>query len=392
VESQVVRAITLIVTADCNLRCRYCYENAKKKQRMEWPTLRAALDLGLSRGQRGIKLIFSGGEPLLEFPLIRRAVSYVKSRAPARLSPRFMLLTNGLLLDDRRIEFLKQNRFEVQLSFDGVRKAQDVRGRGTFDELDRLLTRLSRRHPGFFRRDVKVSMTVTPRTVEHMADSVSYFLQKGVERLAIAPSLTDCSDWRPRRDKELKNQFARMARTSLGHYRRMGKTPLLMFRGDDGGRNPLGLRRAWVPGFTVSMCGAMRGEKLAVDVDGGVLACVTLAGSYQRFRSPLLRDAAKSMRLGTLRRTKAGRPTGQPVLRSVVRCPEIFLAKEDKRSSYRRCRECKYFAFCVVCPASIGYAKGRQDPRRIPDFDCAFSFAAARQWERFRKEVASISE
>ncbi len=394
-----ISALTLVLTADCNLGCSYCYENSKRRSHMDWATLRAALDFGINWGRPGVKLIFSGGEPLLRFPMIERAVAYAEDQAPPRARPKFVLLTNGTLLDEDTIRFLKKNRFEVQLSFDGVAEAQNLRGAGTFDALDRLLTVLALRHRDFFRRHLKVSMTVTPGTVGCMADSVKYLLGKGVERLAIAPSLTDCSGWRSGRQLELKREFARIARASLSHYRRTGKIPVLMFRGKDDGRNPAGLRFAWIPGLSMSMCGIVRGEKLAVDVDGEVSACVTLAGSYQRLRSPLLRAAAQAARLGNVRsrsftkkpngcRGRAAGGTGS-VLAPGPKSPEIFLAKEDKRSSYRRCRECRYFALCLVCPVSIAHAKGRRDPRRIPDFGCAFNFAAARQWEAFRKEVSS---
>ena len=393
-----ISALTLVLTADCNLRCGYCYANSKRRLHMDWPTLRAALDFGLERGRPGVKLIFSGGEPLLRFPMIERAVAYVNDRAPSHMQPEFVLLTNGTLLDDGNIRFLKKNRFDVQLSFDGVAKTQSLRGDGTFDELDRLLTTLALRHRGFFRR-LKVSMTVTPGTVGCMADSVRYFLGKGVERLAIAPSLTDCSGWRPDRHVELKREFARISRASLSHYRRTGKIPVLLFRGRDDGRNPAGLRFAWIPGLSMSMCGIVRGEKLAVDVDGEVSACVTLVGSYQRFGSALLRDAARAARLGNVRSRSFGEKLAgrrerdtdraRSVLSAGPGCPEIFAAKEDKRSSYRSCRECRYFTLCLVCPVSIAHAKGRRNPRRIPDFGCAFSFAAARQWEAFGREVCS---
>lgn len=395
-----ISALTLVLTTDCNLSCEYCYAASGRRSNMNWATLRAALDLGLSHGRPGVKLVFSGGEPLLRFSMIERAAAHVRETAPAGRRPRFVLLTNGTLLDENKIRFLKQNRFEVQLSFDGLSEAQDVRGVGTFDRLDGLLTALSQRHRGFFRRRVKVSMTVTPGTVASMADSVEYFLGKGVERLALAPSLTDCSEWRPSREFEMRRQFARVSRASLAHYRRTGKIPVLMLRGRDDGGNPLGLRFAWVPGLSMSMCGIVRCENLAVDVGGEVSACVTLVGSYRRPRSALLRGAVRAARLGNVRSrslgkrltARRGRAAGGALsaLSARLGWTEIFLAKEDKRSSYRRCRDCRYFSFCLVCPVSIAHAKGGRDPRRIPDFGCAFNFEAARQWEAFRRRVCSL--
>ena len=108
---------------------------------MPWSALSTAIDVYAIAGRRRAFLSFLGGEPLLAFPLIARAVRRMGRRFPER-RPRFAMTTNGLLLTERRIAFLERHRFEVQISCDGVPSAQELRSPGTFARLDRLLDRM----------------------------------------------------------------------------------------------------------------------------------------------------------------------------------------------------------------------------------------------------------
>src|SRR5579859_4020633 len=100
-----LHALEIILTAACNLRCAYCYQNDKQSRRMTWDVLLPALDLILGSRRDRVRLLFIGGEPLLEMPLIRRAVEHTrqKRRRGQRIS--FNISTNGLLVDDDIIAF-----------------------------------------------------------------------------------------------------------------------------------------------------------------------------------------------------------------------------------------------------------------------------------------------
>ena len=74
-----VRQVCVVLTAQCNLRCAYCYQNARRPGSMSWPVLCSAVDLLLSSSEHRVELAFLGGEPLLEFDLFRRAADYAKS-------------------------------------------------------------------------------------------------------------------------------------------------------------------------------------------------------------------------------------------------------------------------------------------------------------------------
>jgi len=67
-------SVGVVVTADCNLRCRYCYQDRKQPARISWFALSAAAAVYALGGKPRSTLSFLGGEPLLVFPLIARAV------------------------------------------------------------------------------------------------------------------------------------------------------------------------------------------------------------------------------------------------------------------------------------------------------------------------------
>jgi len=360
-----LESVEVILTANCNLRCAYCYQNAKKPRSMSWDTLRGALDILLRSHSPEVAVVFLGGEPLLEFPLIRKAVAYVEGRRTRKKVVRFSLSTNGTLLGAEQARFLDRHRIDVQLSFDGVPESQRLRGRGTFEILDRLLGRLSADTPRLFRDGLTVHMTLTASTIPSLADSIAYFLGKGVAEISVGPVVTFDPGWTTDLLENLEHQFARAFVACVEHYRRMGEVPVLLFRLD-------GAPARNVP--EGAMCRAPTGEVLAVDVDGHVYGCAAFAESYQKPASPFLRSGVVSMWLGDFRDPDfAGRLARYP---QAARGLGIFHDKERKHSSFGRCADCRFAKACSVCPASIGHIPGNADPHRVPDFVCAFNRTA----------------
>jgi len=370
---QEIERVDVVLTAGCNLRCGYCYQNDKKPRSMEWETLRASADLLLASRRPEVRMLFIGGEPLLEFPLIRRAVDYIEAARPPHLTVRYQVVTNGTLLREEQARFLVEHDFEVQLSFDGVPAAQDLRGPGTFAVLDRLLERLREQHPHFFATKVSVALTLVPATIPFLADSIDYFLGKGIPQIAVSPALTHQSAWRDELMAELDAQFARIFAASLAHLRQTGEVPFKLFRRERGESDELP--------DGIGMCGVGRGETPAIDVDGQVHGCVMFVDSYQKFPTKFLRTRLEAMRMGALQDPRL--PQRMAAYPAAAAAARIFDDKQDKYSSYGRCGECRFLARCGVCPVSIGHQPGNDDPRRIPDFQCAYNLVSLAYRERF---------
>jgi sulfatase maturation enzyme AslB (radical SAM superfamily) len=372
-DSRRIKSVTLILTSQCNLRCSYCFENDKKSGRMGWETVRQSVDWVLDSERDEIELVFFGGEPLLEFDMMKRAVEYAEENLPPGKSLKYAISTNGLLLDDRTVGFLTDRWFRTQLSFDGVSQAQAYRAKGTFEKLDALLDRLSRDHRTFYRNNLWISLALIPQAIPHFADSIEYFVGKGIQKIEVTPSGTSEPFWNDAMMPELEEQFERIGRVSQLHYAATREIPFHLFSG----RPPRGPQRR----VDRRMCGVRKGNNPVVDVNAEVHGCATFADSYQAFSSEFLKDRIDSMRLGRvgtadLRRRFEG-------YAEAVDAAELFGSKSLKYSSYGRCGECEYVGSCSVCPMTIGYTPGNTDPYRVPDFPCAYNLVALRHRDRF---------
>jgi len=122
------RSVMLMTTYECQLRCAYC-RIRRGPRRMDEATARRSADLLMSSRAENLLLNFFGGEPLLAWDLVRRTALYARSRR-GKKSLRVNLTTNGLLLDEEKLAFLKGFDSYVHLSLDGPREANAARLRG----------------------------------------------------------------------------------------------------------------------------------------------------------------------------------------------------------------------------------------------------------------------
>jgi MoaA/NifB/PqqE/SkfB family radical SAM enzyme len=364
--------LDVIVTSECNLRCSYCYQNAKGPGVMGWDTLRPALDLLMRLPRDGVRVHFIGGEPLLAFDVIERAAEYIKTRKPPALDVRYAVTTNGLALGRREARFLAANRFHIKLSFDGVRRMQQFRGSGTFARLDRLLDDLRTRHPSMFASRLSVGVTLTPKTIPSLAMTVRYLLRKQVADFYVAPAMIPATHWNRRLKHDLRLQFERVYDACRSFYRRTGRIPLRWLRPEPDPDEASSLSD-WY-------CGIGSGEALTLDVDGTLHGCVTVASSYQRFPPTRLGRSVERLRLGRIGDPRL--PSRLASYHAAVRATGLFNNRHQKYSSYGRCSTCRSRARCVICPTAI-LQGGGDDPDRVPDFVCAFNRLSVACSKRF---------
>ncbi len=376
-----MRSLSLNLTSACDLACTYCYQDRRGRAVMEWETARGALDWLYRSPERELELHLYGGEPLLAFPLFRRVVEHARATVPPGTSLRIDTSTNGILLDDRKLDFLTEHEVGTQVSFDGVPVAQDLRQAGTFRILDDRLHRLRRERPAFFEDRLEIAITLTAAALPVLADSVEYFLGLGIATILATPRLTHDPRWRLGSARELERQLAHVCRVSRQHFRQTGRVPVAFFRkGHGASADPRARER---------MCGAGTGRSLVVDVDGSVHGCVLFAQSYQSLASEALRRWIAPLRIARLddpafdRRLRA--------FRARVRRMELFRRRDRKYTSYGRCVDCPELARCTVCPVSSAHIPGNTDPRRIADLPCAFTRAIGRHVDHFPAQPGDAS-
>ena len=125
--------LTLCLTHDCTLRCAYCYAGRKYAHSMTRETAGLGMEIGLAEAQRtgrGVDVSFFGGEPLLEWDLLRYCYDYMLRRAAELgITVRFGITTNGTLLTRERLEWMAERDFLVGLSVDGSPEMHNVNRR-----------------------------------------------------------------------------------------------------------------------------------------------------------------------------------------------------------------------------------------------------------------------
>lgn len=142
-----ITSIVLQIANDCNLNCKYCYGDGgsygRKRELMRIETAKKAIDLMVSNSNDETELIviFFGGEPLLNFEVIKAAVKYCKEiESISSKHFHYSMTTNGTILTDEIYNFIKDNRISVMISMDGGKELQDKHrcyedGSGSFDTI-----------------------------------------------------------------------------------------------------------------------------------------------------------------------------------------------------------------------------------------------------------------
>ena len=130
--SGVVKALCLHVAHTCNLNCEYCFASQGKysgdRAVMSFEVGKQAFDylIANSGTRRNLEVDFFGGEPLMNFEVVKQLVAYARSIEKEHgKNFRFTLTTNGLLIDDDVIEFANKECSNVVLSLDGRKEIHD---------------------------------------------------------------------------------------------------------------------------------------------------------------------------------------------------------------------------------------------------------------------------
>lgn len=143
----VVKALCLHIAHDCNLACKYCFaeegEYHGKRELMSFEVGKKALDfLVANSGERkNLEVDFFGGEPLMNFDVVKQLVEYGRSLEEKNNKKfRFTLTTNGVLLNDEILEFANKEMGNLVLSIDGRKEIHDMMrprrgGQGSYDEI-----------------------------------------------------------------------------------------------------------------------------------------------------------------------------------------------------------------------------------------------------------------
>ena len=126
--NQYPKSLNIFITEDCNLQCRYCFlDKTYKKSQLTFSDLKRAIDLLFSFPSKIKTIAFNGGEPLLEYPLLKETCLYIREKAEKEaVKVNLATMTNGTLLSREHCQFFEKNQIIVKISIDGDKKTHDT--------------------------------------------------------------------------------------------------------------------------------------------------------------------------------------------------------------------------------------------------------------------------
>nr|WP_330389297.1 thioether cross-link-forming SCIFF peptide maturase [Peptostreptococcus sp. D1] len=212
----VVKALCLNVAHDCNLKCKYCFAKqgdfGGKAELMPLDIGKKAIDFLIenSGNRRNLEIDFFGGEPLMNWDVVKELVKYGREKElPANKNIRFTITTNGVLLDDEKIDFINEHMHNVVLSLDGRREINDlmrptVNDRGSYDVIVPKFQKLVRQRSKD--KFYYVRGTFTRDNLDFSKD-IEHFSDLGFELTSIEPVVDDESNPFALREEDLPKIF-----------------------------------------------------------------------------------------------------------------------------------------------------------------------------------------
>lgn len=222
----VIKALCLHVAHTCNLTCSYCFASQGKyhgdRAVMSFETGKRALDFLIENSgtRRNLEVDFFGGEPLMNFDVVKQLTAYARSiEKEHNKNFRFTLTTNGMLIDDDVIDFCNREMSNVVLSLDGRKEIHDryrvdYAGNGSWERIVPKFQKLvkARGDKGYYMRG-----TFTHANPDFLAD-IKKMLELGFTELSMEPVVCAPGDPEGLTESDLeivKDQYEKLAKLML---------------------------------------------------------------------------------------------------------------------------------------------------------------------------------
>ena len=226
--SGVVKALCLHVAHTCNLNCSYCFASQGKykgeRALMSFEVGKQALDFLVENSgtRHNLEVDFFGGEPLMNFQVVKDLVAYARSiEKEKNKNFRFTLTTNGMLIDDEVIEFANRECSNVVLSLDGRKEIHDryrvdYAGKGSWERIVPKFQKLVEARGG---KDYYMRGTFTHANPDFLKD-VQTMLDLGFRELSMEPVVSGADDPSALTKEDMEivmDQYEKLAELILKH-------------------------------------------------------------------------------------------------------------------------------------------------------------------------------
>lgn len=211
---------TFEINQKCNLRCSYCYVGDKNNQEMDFGIAKKSIDYAIEKlkyhRDKRLTINFIGGEPLINFEFIKAVITYCEKQN-AIYNMKYMITTNGLLLNEEIIGYLIKKKFSLKISIDGSRETNDRNrvdwnGNGSYNRIiDKIdLLRKFQYKTG---KLVQVTNVVTKNNYNSYTDSLIHITRE-LGLLHVDTGLDTYTEW----NKDERNQLADEIEKSLYYF------------------------------------------------------------------------------------------------------------------------------------------------------------------------------
>lgn len=197
-----IHRVLILLTRKCQLDCIYC-EMKRDLPDMTKKDLLSAIEFLFKSKEKEIELQFFGGEPLLRFDLIKEGIMYSESLAKkTKKKIKYVITTNGLLIDNKKLEFLSKYDVKLMLSLDGKKEINEKNRKiiGKKEYFDTLLNNIKTIDKA--RQEFFINMVISPKNTKSILDNFRYLIDNNIKNIQIAYELG--IEWK---EKEKNNFF-----------------------------------------------------------------------------------------------------------------------------------------------------------------------------------------
>lgn len=285
------KRLILVLSTNCNLACKYCYAHGGNYGKncfdsMKLDTLKNSIKTVLKVYPEGINYIqFFGGEPLLNKEVLERGIEYINNyMAEKRLElPKYTIVTNGTLVDDKTIDLFEKYFTSVTISLDGEKEINDAsrvfksQQKSVYESVVNAIEKINSRKRSYL---LALEVTVTPYHIKKYVknksiDSISELKKLGIDTFQISPVFHTDDEYCLEREniQDVKDFFERWVIETFN-----GKSDL------KGKFYSVGsiLKAISKKCYSGNNCGAALTD-IAIDTDGSIYPCFMFIG-YEDYK------------------------------------------------------------------------------------------------------------
>jgi len=182
-----------VVTTRCNLSCHYCQTKTKFPQDMDFEVATKVLEFLFGRQNQNMKLEFQGGEPLLNWKIVKFLIEHARKFNTSAKNLQISLVTNGILLDEKKIKFLLDYDVDICISLDGFPEIHNKNrvlksGQGTYKQV---ISSIKRLENAYKKKRINKSpdflLTVTRHSLAYPEKIIDEYIKLGARQIALRP-------------------------------------------------------------------------------------------------------------------------------------------------------------------------------------------------------------